>query len=415
MFLGEFLLGLLAWLALACGVLFLFRRSVLRALWREPMLAAPVLIVESDDWGVGPDSDAEALCRLAAVLAQVRDETGQPLVMTLGLVLGLPDGPAILAGGMRGYQRRTLAEPCHAGIVAAINEGREAGVFALQRHGLEHCWPSSLLEWARREEAGKSWLACSEARSETLPSPLQSRWVDAAALPSRPLEAAAIRAAVEEEARQCLAIFGECPTVAVPNTFVWNDAVEAAWRDSGVECIVTPGVRHESRDGAGRLDRGGVAIRNGDRATSGALYVVRNDYFEPMRGHRAERVWDAISVKAREGRPVLLETHRENFVVPYPGREGAMAEFKRAVLGVVGRHPHVRFMSTAVLTRHLADTESPILTSDAVRRGTVFLERVLSAREWGRFLRWSGLSLVLRGLADIGRGVTHLRGPKARP
>ena len=41
------------------------------------------------------------------------------------------------------------------------------------------------------------------------------------------------------------------PVVAVPNTFVWDDAVERAWAGSGVRCIVTRGVASRGVNGRG--------------------------------------------------------------------------------------------------------------------------------------------------------------------
>ena len=68
---------LLAWLVLTL-VLIARRAGVLRALWHEPMLARPVVIVESDDWGPGPARDAAVLARVAALLDQIRDADGHP-------------------------------------------------------------------------------------------------------------------------------------------------------------------------------------------------------------------------------------------------------------------------------------------------------------------------------------------------
>ena len=191
-----------------------------------------MVIVESDDWGPGPASDALMLRRIAALLADIRDRDGRPALMTLGVVLGKPDGAAILADDCQRYHRRLLDEEAYAPIVKAMREGCARGVFALQRHGLEHCWPDSLLDRARHDAVVRAWLAEPEARSEALPSALQSRWADAAVLPSRALLDAEVEAAVKEEGEIFQRIFGARPAGAVPNTFVWNDTVERAWADA---------------------------------------------------------------------------------------------------------------------------------------------------------------------------------------
>lgn len=386
------LLWILAVLALLAG----FHGRTLRALWREPVLSCPVVIIESDDWGVGPASDGAVLARIATQLADIRDVTGRPAVMTLGLVSGQPDGQAILASGLTRYRRRTLDDPAFSPIVEAIRAGCGAGVFAVQWHGLEHCWPDSLLACARNDADLQRWLADPDARSETLPPALQSRWVDASALPSRVLARTEIEVAVSEEASLLKRVFGEIPTVAVPNTFVWNDDVEHAWAVNGVTCIVTPGRRIEGRDARGGLHPPTRIIRNGDRTASGAIQAVRDEYFEPIRGHRAEQVCQSVATKQVLGRPTLIETHRENFVGGSASGEAALVELERALRGVLARHPEARFMPTAELAKHLADLASPLRERAFAHRLHAFLNRIAREGSLARFLKYSGLGLLLQ-------------------
>lgn len=393
------LLGL-AWLS-ALALLLFARRGVLAALWREPMLRAPVVIVESDDWGVGPASDGHMLRRIATVLGEVGDALGHPAVMTLGVVAGSPDGQAIVAGGCEKYARVSLLEPRFAPIVEAMRDGCAAGVFALQRHGLEHCWPAALLARARHDKVLARWLLEPEARSEALPAELQSRWVDATELPSRPLARAEVAAAVDEEARLLEILFGRAPPVVVPNTFVWDDVVERAWAASGVRCIVTPGRRYEGRDTEGKLSPPTRVLRNGQRNAQGVCFVVRDAYFEPSRGHRAEDAWRAVAARNNLARPTLLETHRENFICGAAQSETALAELARTLRGVVARHADVRFMSTESLVRHFDGPESELLLRPPLPRLVVFLRRVRAAPELRRTLHWSGLGVVLVGLAKL--------------
>lgn len=399
--------SVLFWFVASLALLLFLHGRTLRDLWREPILAHPVVIVESDDWGTGPESDADMLRGIAGRLAAIRDTTGHSAVMTLGIVSGEPDGAGILASGFARYHRRTLAEPAFAPIVEAIRAGCIAGVFALQRHGLEHCWPAALLRRAGEDKALQRWLSDPMARSETLPSPLQSRWIDASALPSRSLPKEEIETAVAEEAALLNRIFGEAPSVAVPNTFVWGDEVEQAWVATGVTCIVTPGHRLEGRDAVGGLQPPTRRIRNGDRTASGAVQVVRDDYFEPSRGHRAEQVWEAVEVKALLGRPTLLETHRESFIGEPGIAELALNELERALRGVLDRRSDARFMSTVALARHLADPTSALRVRSFGTRIGPYLHRILNETDLHRVLKFSGLRIPLRFIARMIDRVTH--------
>ena len=90
------------------GVFAAFARP-LAARWREPVLKYPVLAIESDDWGAGPLAQADLLARLAACLQRMRDAAGRPAVMTLGMVMEVPDGARIAAdGGARPRRQRAL-------------------------------------------------------------------------------------------------------------------------------------------------------------------------------------------------------------------------------------------------------------------------------------------------------------------
>lgn len=400
------------WLLAAGGVLAAVHGRRLLALWREPVLARPVLIVESDDWGPGPPADAAMLADIAATLAAIRDATGHPAVMTLGVVPSVPDGPAILAAACASYRRRRLDEREFAPLVAAIREGCTAGVFALQRHGLEHFWPAALLARAGADAALRRWLAEPLARSEALPAALQSRWVDASTLPSSPLAPADVDAAVREEAALFERVFGAAPAVAVPNTFVWDDATERAWAAHGVRWVVTPGWRHEGRDAAGALTPPTRRTLNGERGLDGLRYVVRNDYFEPSRGHRAERVWTSLAARGAQGRPTLVETHRENFVADPGEARAALGELERALRGALVRHPDLRFMSTADLVRHFDDPFSddplsPLLARGGALRLRAWLARVRAEASCARLLKATGLDWPLRLVGWLLGFVTH--------
>lgn len=391
---------LLAWLILCVAVLRPHAR-VLRALWHEPVLARPVVIVESDDWGPGPAEDAAMLQRIANLLSHIRDREGRPAVMTLGVVLGRPDGPAILADGCRFYRRSLLDDPAYAPIVAAMREGCAMGVFALQRHGLEHCWPDSLLARAREDADLRRWFADPEARSETLPSALQSRWVDTATLPSRPIPVAEIEAAVKEEGDAFMRIFGERPSVAVPNTFVWSAAVERAWAADGVQCVVTCGRQYEGRNAEGALMPPTRPIFNGELGLGGVRHVVRDVYFEPIRGHRAEQVWQGVAERVALGRPALIETHRESFIAGSLAAEQALAELARALGGVLQRYPDTCFLSTAALNAAMSAPEPPIFAKTFAVRLYFFLRRLLATPVMSRPLKLSGLRLLLPLLIQV--------------
>lgn len=328
--------------------------SRVRAALREPCFSRPVLVLESDDWGAGDPAQADALHCLTELLARMRDADHQPAKMTLGVVGGIIDRTAWRAG--HGYRRVTLADSSQASIVQAMREGIRAGVFALQWHGLEHYWPAALIAASDRPKVAR-WIMDDDAGTETLPDPLQSRWVNGAVLPTQPLEQASVFQAVAEEAVLLKELFGQLPEIAVPNTFVWGDVVEHAWHMHGVRWVVTCGKRYVARDAEGALVADRTLIANGDASATGVRYLVRDVYFEPARGHAPLRLAEALQTRARQGRPCLVESHRFNYVGTF-SREGLSA-LEAALDAALQATPDLRFAASREVALAI-ETDSPL-------------------------------------------------------
>jgi len=346
----------LLWLACSCALLALVFRRAIPARWREPVLCAPVLILESDDWGFGPDGQSQALDRIAKVLTTFRDDRGRHPVMTLGVVLAGPDTGRMRAEGCRTYRRVALEDARLAPVRDALTRGVARGAFSLQLHGMEHFWPDCLMRAAAASDEIRDWLIGAGVPStESLPAELQSRWIDATELPSAPLPVAQTVAAADEETRVFAATFGAPPEVAVPPTFIWTRDVEAAWARAGVRAVVTPGNRCESRNREGRPVPAESGYFNGAVGPYGVLYLVRDSYFEPSFGHTHKHALRALSHNTRLGRPTLLEIHRVNFIGEERSTQRALDEVERLLEAACANFPDIRFMSTAELARHYRD------------------------------------------------------------
>ena len=392
---NEFWLLPVLWLGMVGGVMLYYQRSLLAA-WREPVLRYPVLIIEGDDWGAGPvEPQATSLNRLVEVLAGYRDRNGRHPVMTLALALAVPDGPAIRRDGR--YHRRLLDEPLFDPVRQAIERGRAAGVFAPQLHGLEHYWPEALM--ASVNPAVRAWLTeTSPGTTEELPSHLQSRWVDASVLPSRPLDPSKIDAAVKEEGALYQRLFGGPPRVAVPPTFVWTAEVERAWSRVGVEFVVTPGLRSACRNAVGLPDCDSGPLYNSQPGL-GVTYLVRDEYFEPERDHRAERGLSALANKWAQRRPCLLETHRSNFIADDASASRNLVEVDRLYALALERYPDLRFVSTEELGRDLKEGRPELVDQRFSARVGAWLDRARALRSFWRAARVTGLAWFMNLVA----------------
>ncbi len=372
---------------MATAILFWHRRDI-RLLWREPVFRHPILILESDDWGAGPLNQAEALDRLIPLLQRHRDETGHSAVLSLALVLAVPDGPRIEASGR--FERLRLDAPPLRPVLAALTRGESLGVFALQLHGLEHFWPSAIM--SSGDPRVQVWCRqAAIASTEELPSHLQSRWVDASVLPSSAHTPAAILQAVDEETAAYAEVFGSPPCVVVPPTFVWTTEVEDAWATRGVTWVVTPGCRYTARDQRGDVGGKEGSWFNGQRR-GGTRYVVRTDYFEPKKGRNANHALAALARDAAQARPCILENHRDNFCRGKEASSHAENELESLLQRALAVHRNLRFLSTAELCAILDRCDQRWIATSPRDRLPVLLERLRRSGRLWKLMRLSGLA-----------------------
>jgi hypothetical protein len=367
-------------------------REVARA-WREPVLRVPVLIIESDDWGPGPEADADALAALTLLLERYRDASGRPAVLTLGILLSTVDTRRLAADGIGEYRDVHLDAPMFARILETMLRGRARGLFSFQLHGMSHYWPPALLAAAATSDAVGQWLtSVGIPRNESLPPALQVRWADASALPSKSLSSEAIKQAVDEEVAAFTRILGESPRVVVPPTFLWDARVEKAWVAHGIDTVVTPGRRYSAKRADGVMSMDSGPFVNGQEAASGATYMVRDAYFEPALGHRAERALAALAQRTAAGRPALLETHRFNFTGDATAAADAFAEVRRMLTRALEAFPTLRFMSTHELATALRRRDPSLVASDLRSRVHAWLNRLTESSRLRKLAMLTGLA-----------------------
>jgi hypothetical protein len=364
--------------------------------WREPVLRHPVLIIESDDWGAGPLAQADALTRLSALLQRVRDRSGHPAVMTLGVVLEVPDGTRIAATDGSEYHAMPLSDPRFDNIRDAMQAGISAGVFAPQLHGQCHYWPPAVMDAAKSDVGVRNWLTASDpAATEDLPSPLQSRWIDASMLPSRALAPEAIRQAVVAETASYQAAFGSAPQVAVATTFVWNEAVEADWALAGVETIITPGRRATCRNAAGQPACEDATMLTGEHSLAGQTYLVRDVYFEPALGHTPQHLVDGLLARTRQGRACLVETHRFNFL---QALDASLDALETGLCAALAACSDLRFISPLELAHAIQSRDPVWIETRLIPRFVAWRARLDEIPRFRRVARLSGLALPLAWL-----------------
>ncbi len=355
------------------AVLWGFRASLVKR-WNEPAFLQPIVIFESDDWGAGPLVQAEILEELKGQLQAHSNRHGEVPVMTIGVILAAPTGTSLNEAEKTGrLESVTLDSPVLADIVAAMQAGVATRVFDLQLHGYEHFNRSAFLA-ALRKDAFKM-DADDFLWTESLPSPLQSAWVNGSVLPSHSLDPAEVKRQVAQQKALWEILFNSSPHVAVPTTFVWTSEVERALASEGVRWLVTPGRRYTARDANGQPGAIDKTMLNGAPGEAGLRYVVRDVYFEPSLGHTPTECLAAIAQRHAQFRPALVEIHRFNFCGPRASAN-ALQILEELLRALIASDPTVRFLSTAALCEHI-EAEAPEWVARGMRtRFRAWLARI---------------------------------------
>ena len=297
------------------------------AQWR---CTEPVLVFESDDWGLdrrasserlkafgkpGPRADeeletAEDLRRLFDVLDGHRDVTGRPAVFTANVVVTNPDYDAIARDRYEVYHENPISS--REDLRAARREGVARGVFCAELHGRCHFSISAWMADLRSNVAGARAL-CSEHRHGGL-SLLEGQ------SQRYHTEYISWRTGVEPDEEALIAelkdsldileeVFGRRPTSTIAPHYVFSSRIEKAWRKAGLR-FVQGGQYQVLRGRASEYGSVTVSHALGERSPTGLLYLSRFVRFEP----RPERPHQGIAS--------ALAGIRSCFEQGIPGRRG---------------------------------------------------------------------------------------------
>jgi glycosyltransferase involved in cell wall biosynthesis len=309
--------------------------------------AEPLLIFESDDWGLdrrasserlkafgrpGPRADEELetvedMRRLFDVLDGHRDATGRPAAFTANVVVASPDYDAITRDRYEVYREIPISR--REDLRLAWREGVERGVFCAELHGRRHF---SVEEWMadlRGDVAGARAL-CSEHRHGGL-SLLEGQ------SQRYHTEYLTWRTGVESDERTLTLelkgsldileeLSGRRPTSTIAPHYVFFSRIEKAWREAGLRFV--QGAHYQVLRGqAGEYGHDSVSHALGERSRSGLLYLSRSVRFEPRPERPHQGIASALAAIRscfEQGIPAVVDTHRVNFTGRY--RDGALHE-----------------------------------------------------------------------------------------
>jgi hypothetical protein len=299
-------------------------------LWAGGRFAEPVVVLESDDWGLRrrpaadlvrpwgrPTGWAEEASETAADLDRLHEVLGRHgAVLTMNVIAANPDHAAIEADGFTRYHDRPVDETAGEDVVAGFRRGQASGAFSLQLHGRAHADPDAWLADLRDGPPGArelfdagvdGGLSLTEEHAWRYHSEVAS-WSTARHRSAGELEGW-LRPAVETVTR----LAGRAPRAVVGPHYVVTPEAEAAWHRLGLEYLEAAEHRLDPAVGTARvsyLGQPGPAL----------VHLTRTVRFDPRPGRRGHHVADTTEAMTRcfaQGLPAVVDTHRINFTGPW--------------------------------------------------------------------------------------------------
>jgi hypothetical protein len=336
-----------------------------QAHWR---CAEPVVILESDDWGLerrasserlkafgepGEWADeemetAEDMRRLFDVLARHRDVTGRLAVFSANFIVANPDHDAIARDRYEVYHEIPIG--AREDLRAAYREGVERGVFCAELHGRRHFSVEEWLADLRSDAPGARQLS-SEHRHGGLSLLKGQGWRyhteyiswHTGVEPDEETLAGNLKDSLDILER----LFGRRPSSTIAPHYVFSSRTEKAWRNAGLRFIQGSNYQILRGEDAGHGDVS-VSHALGERSPSGLLYLRRSIKFEP----RPERPHQGIAAALPGIRlcfnrkiPAVLDTHRINYTGQYS--EKGLHDLSELLDALKPLQP--RFLTTAEL------------------------------------------------------------------
>ncbi|MBL8079492.1 MAG: hypothetical protein JNM55_16120 [Anaerolineales bacterium] len=346
-----------------------FSSRVLQRLrhWANWRCKEPVVVFESDDWGLERKACAELLQpygepsewayeqteseddleKLYNLLENHKDEDGRHPCFTANFVTANPDFEKIRQGGFTEYYDISINDQDKK-LRSKWLEGMERMVFHPQFHARSHFWTAAWLRDLRENVPGARHLfyrTCCGGLSLLKQEEWRYHseyifWKTAEQMQERQLH---------DWLERGLAFFQDCfgyPSLSTiaPN-YVFTPVTVQAWSDHGIKFIQGAGYRIvRGRNGEKRV----ISHVLGERLPGNLLSMVRNVKFDPRpqrRQHGFRNTFTWIKKLLPHHIPIMIDTHRINYVGAW--KEKAFEELNSLLHALKPYHP--RFLTTTEL------------------------------------------------------------------
>ena len=397
--------------------------------WQAPKLATPVVVIESDDWGldfvapvfVAPSAKLDAdqaagVERLCKVLVRHHDDAGRRAVLSAFVVVRQADTAAIAADPRHEYHHKPIDEAMPR-TVAALNAAAGRMLFHLTYHARDHrdaaVWAQKVGEAAEQAKAaGKPFdpavVSTFLSEDPNVRDRLFGEYFDNLGGYLKPPPQAEVDRKVREGLAEFERIFGSRPVGTVAPRYLWGEEALIAFKNNGIRYL--HGVNREG--GRNRNPNDVVARPSGIRMPHGLVGLTRTVMLEydPVT-KKFPDVDDAMAEAVRAvdaGQPIVICTHTWNYCSGEVAVNDRMAGLLDSLLTrLKERYPDLRYLDSQDLGR-LGETGAvePIVPGateiravSGLRGGWLSFRHIYRHRKKAKLYAW-GLSVLL-GFAVI--------------
>lgn len=341
-----------------------------------------IVVFESDDWGsirmptrevydqllqggvrvdgmpyLRYDSLAgeEDLSALFNILSSFKGKDGLPVVFTANTVVANPDFQKILGLDFTSYHYEVFTEtlsryPGCSGSFDLWVQGMNAGLFYPQFHGREHL---NVPRWLRalQEDRGDVRMAFDYGMYDLSTSLTigENSYMEALNLEDNS-EIGGQVMILKEGLDLFEQLFGYRSRTFIAPCYTWSSLLEFPLRELGIEAFQGSWFQLDPMEGKAHQFRRRFHYI-GQRNHHGQRYLVRNASFEPSQ--QPDRDWiedilNRITIAFRLGKPVIIGTHRLNYIgaIDPANRDRNLVLLHRLLKKMIARWPEIEFMSS---------------------------------------------------------------------
>lgn len=347
--------------------------------WRT---SRKIIVIESDDWGSVRMASKEAynrmlnkgypvendaynrfdalesnddVLRLAEILQQVKDSSGNPAKFTLNNIVANPDFEKIKTADFQQYHFEPFTEtlkkyPDSSKVMEYYFNGLESGVFQVQFHGREHVHINNWLRSLREKD--KLFLDAFDNEMFTCSRGGQSNCnlerLDAmAAFDQKDFET--VVESIRSGTKLFQSTWGFSSKSIIAPCYTWNSEIEKIFHENGYDYI--QGGRVQKQPVFNSQSNTIKRKFTGQKNRYQQRFMIRNVMFEPATDHNKDWISEAlkeIEVAFLWRKPAVISSHRLNYIgrLCRSNQEKNLESLKDLLNEIISRWPEVEFLSS---------------------------------------------------------------------